>query len=519
MTTTDEVVTPEVMPSPGGGLVHAPGTEVAEPTVSAIDRAAEAALAMPGVPGRDEFLSLAAQAKMLSLSGAAPKAVRENPHIAFHVAMVGRDLGISPTAAINLIDVLNTQGGYQLSLSPQLLNAQIRRLGLGAVRPVVQERDRAVAVAIGPNGEELGRTEFTWEDARDAGLVGPNCQPGEHVETTRQRSQDRGGGSYKTCGCNQGYRTYPRRMMWWRAAGFCAADWFPDASVGLYSPEELGAVVDEQGRPIDPAQVALPPGYSDPVAEKAERQAVADRPASPDKLWELQELVYALPAELLAEFRAAWKANDRLSPFPLRHLPQRLLGTARAMVNAQWAAATKAGFDKATEEDRLRHRLAEGVAYLFRAGAPAQDPAAVAAPAPQDGPGEPSGSAGSGETATGHTAPLPAEPEFDVDGDGQGASEPERDWTPVLRQLADEVRAQLAKIPTDVGERIMRAVAAMHHTAVNRVIADAGEAEAYPPELHIDGRRMAATIVAAAAFEVSGEIHPEVVAVEEKAQG
>lgn len=505
MTTTDEVVTPEVMPSPGGGLVHAPGTEVAEPAASAIDRAAEAALAMPGVPGSDEFLSLAAQAKMLSLSGAAPEAVRENPHIAFHVAMVGRDLGISPTAAINLIDVIKTRSGYQLSLSPQLLNAQIRRLGLGAVRPVVQERDRAVAVAIGPNGEELGRTEFTWADAQDAGLAGPACQPGEHSEACKRGTQG--------AKCNQGYRTYPRRMMWWRAAGFCAADWFPDASVGLYSPEELGAVVDDQGRPLDPAQVALPPGYSDPVAEKAERQAVADRPASPDKLWELQELVYALPAELLAEFRAAWKANDRLSPFPLRHLPQRLLGTARAMVNAQWAAATKAGFDKATEEDRLRHRLAEGVAYLFRAGPPAQDPAAVAATAAQDGPGEPSGSAGSGETATGDTAPLPDDERTAAE------EEPERDWTPVLRQLADEVRAQLAKIPADVGERIMRAVAAMHHSAVNRVIADAGETAAYPPELHIDGRRMAATIVAAAAFEVSGEIHPEVVAVEEKAQG
>ena len=51
---------------------------------------------MPGVPGRDEFLALALQARMLSMSGAAPKAVRSNPYVVLHVAMVGTRPGCSP---------------------------------------------------------------------------------------------------------------------------------------------------------------------------------------------------------------------------------------------------------------------------------------------------------------------------------------------------------------------------------------------------------------------------------------
>lgn len=287
---------------------------------SAIEAASDAALAMPGVPGRDEFLSLAMQARVLSLSGAAPEAIRNNPHVAFHVAMVGRDLGISPSAAIELIDVIKTKNGYQLSLSPQLLSGQIRRLGLGEI--VFSERSdhKAVAVAVGPGGTDrrcrrtgalqhvddcacdiLGATEFTWEDARVAGLVMPGCEPGNHTAKCRNYNSK----AYERC--NQGYVTYPKRMMGWRAAGFCADDYFPEAGLGLYSPEELGAVVDNQGRPIDPANVALPPGYTDPQEERRQRQLNAGpKPADPDDLAALRDRIKALPEPAVAALKERW---------------------------------------------------------------------------------------------------------------------------------------------------------------------------------------------------------------------
>lgn len=295
-----------------------------EPGPTPIEVAAQAAIDNPGVPGRDEFLSIAAQARILSLSGAAPQAVRGNPHLAFHLALTGRDLGISPSAALNLIDVIDGQKGPQLSLSPQLLNGQVRRLGLGSIVPAIRDDERAVAVVLGPDGHldprcgplipqhwpdmttrkemiDIGHTpdqiptcecrgiigfsEFTWADAQVAGLAGPECRPGHHNKTITKTG--RNNQTYKVCGCNQGYITYPKRMLWWRCAGFAADDWFPEASLGLYQPEALGAVVDEEGRPIDASSVELPPGYAIEEAARARADAPPE-PASAEDVAELQ---------------------------------------------------------------------------------------------------------------------------------------------------------------------------------------------------------------------------------------
>jgi hypothetical protein len=275
-----------------GELIPFEAKETPNPHAGALDRAAQAALDTPGIPGRDEFLSLAMQARMLSLSGAAPEAIRDDPYVAFHVAMAGRDLNLSPTAAMALIDVIKTHRGYQISMSPQLVNGQIARLGLGRIVPGERTKERAVAIAISPDGEKLGETEFTWEDAQDASLVGKQCQPGDHKRVNGK------------CGCNQGYITYPKRMLWWRAAGFCADDYFPEATLGYYSPEELGAVVDDEGRPIDPTQVELPPGYELPAGKGP--ASSAGEPAEYADIFWMKVIIAALPADAKAEFNTRW---------------------------------------------------------------------------------------------------------------------------------------------------------------------------------------------------------------------
>jgi hypothetical protein len=352
----DEPTTPEPdVEQPSSALVHTQQHE------SAIERAAEAAVMMPGVPGRDEFMSLAMQARILSLSGAAPQAVRDNPHLAFHIAMVGRDLGISPSASLELIDVIRgkwdstaKQYEYRLSLSPQLLNGQIRRLGLGSIRPVERTNERALAVALDPHGEPLGPpSEFTWEDARMASLVGPECKPGDHKTVTKQRS---GGGSYTTCGCNQGYITYPKRMLWWRAAGFAADDYFPEAGLGLYSPEALGAVVDEEGRPIDPASVELPEGYGGEIESSTSDDAATSTtpdeppPGDPERAWELQRKIHALPDEQRAQMAERWKEQGALThevdgqrrPIRAHQLPLASMARAHSMADGFLSNAERA---------------------------------------------------------------------------------------------------------------------------------------------------------------------------------
>lgn len=429
----EQVHAPEVVhDQPGAGVEpHRPATE------TAIERAAEAALTMPGVPGRDEFLALAMQARVLSLSGAAPRAVRGNPHVAFHVAMVGRDLGISPSAALNLIDVIpgkvDPQTGerdYQLSLSPQLLNGQIRRLGLGQIVPWFRDEHACVVMAVGPGGADprcmraapdhhegcrcdvLGYSEFTWEDARRAQLVGKLCEPGQHQNPPGDNR----------CGCNQGYKTYPKRMLWWRAGGFAADDYFPEASLGLYAPEALGAVVDEDGRPIDPTTVELPDGYEPPALPEPtppQPPALTD----PDVLWDLQVRIRALPAEQRVVLRDRWLASTRLTydppnpdmdrpPIPVWLLPERSASTAQSMVAGFERIAARDGWDRDQARDQVLHDLAGAVPWLLPWGplyAPLLHGDTPAASEPSEAQGAQQGTeSGDAAAPPGTTPPLDA---------------------------------------------------------------------------------------------------------------
>lgn len=326
MTQTEAAIQPEVVIPPDTHTAGAPLPAVPEKDAAnaAISHVADLAV-IAGVPSRDEFMALAMTARILSMSGAAPKQVRGNPYVAFHVALVGRDFNISPSAALNLIDVIGDGDKVQLSLSPQLLNAQIRRLGLGKIVPREHTPEHCIAAAIGPNGEELGTTEFTWAEAIAAELVDPRCKPFEHwIKPNTQGKQwaDR-------CSCRQGYRTYPKRMLWWRAAGYCADDYFPEASLGMYSPEELGAIVDDEGRAIDPTTVDLPDGYQPAAPPEAEL-------ASEDDRADLKRRIYALPEAARPMLGAKWQEviDDAGTPYlvVLNHLPQRQLPKARALV-------------------------------------------------------------------------------------------------------------------------------------------------------------------------------------------
>lgn len=350
------------------------------PTAAALERrdadaaALEAVTLMPGSPGRDEFISLAMQARILSMSGAAPKAIRESPHLALHVAMIGRDLGISASASLELIDIIpgkrdqtTNEVEYRLSLSPQLLNGQLRRLGLGSIRPAVRTDRVCVAVALAPGGHVdprcthpehrdgcecrgwLGVSEFSWEQARRADLVGPNCTPDEH-----KKDQSRGGGqrTWMVCGCNQGYITYPERMLWWRASGFAADDYFPEAGLGLYSPEALGSMVDEEGRAIDPSTVELPEGYGGELPAAAAPLVPTEIEwGDPSMLWDLQREIRALPNELRSKLAQRWKDSGKLtyvddsgkrSPYRVHELPAAAVASAQSMVHGFVQVARKA---------------------------------------------------------------------------------------------------------------------------------------------------------------------------------
>jgi hypothetical protein len=384
--TTDETPQPETTaPAPA---TERPEVEVVEPQPavqtpavpeppSALERAAHELMETPGAPGRDEFLVLATTARVLSMSAGAPAAIRNNPWLAFHLALIGRDLGISPSAAIAQVDVIGYNANAttdaeayknaQLSLSPELLNGQIRRLGLGSIVKAASSTTSCVAVALLPGGRVdvrcartwpehvdddrrpcsctfdriLGEVEFTWADAQQAGLADGACVgPDQHTAACVN-----GGSGTRGKRCHQGYRAYPQRMMWWRAAGWCQSDYFPEAGVGLYSPEELGAVVDpETGRPVDPASVALPDGYEVPEApHNPANDLLADAEDGTELAETRADLRQRIDAILAAgdaakaALRELWEKEDgegfRLTP-PFPHLQRRHVTRARAVVKS-----------------------------------------------------------------------------------------------------------------------------------------------------------------------------------------
>lgn len=456
----------------------------------AIVAASDAALTMPGIPGRDEFLSLAMQARILSMSGAAPKLVRNNPHLAFHVAMVGRDLGISPSAALELIDVIDGRNGPQLSLSPQLLNGQIRRLGLGSIVPVVHSAQRCIAVALGPDGfydprckpqypdhhelcectirSFLGESEFTWDDARTAGLVQRECEPGNHRCLTRDRK------------CNQGYIAYPKRMLWWRAAGFLADDIFPEASLGLYSPEALGAIVDEEGRPVDPASVELPPGYESHAlpSGRPAPAPTAEPGADPTAIEELAIRIEALPEEQRAVLREKWGESTRLRGHKLADLPANALNMATSMVKGFEVIAARAGWDAEAARAEVLQRRAQT----------AQDASS--------GDAEPETS-----TEADESPGEPSDAQSDADESPGELDEPEGERPAPDAAIAEWVRGIAEAAPADVRDSTVAEVKALHHATVNRELVERG----WDPEgQHIDTRRMVLT-----AARLEEQMHPD----------
>jgi hypothetical protein len=354
-------------------------TEVIAAKDAAVMAAAQMALESPGIPGRDEFLALAMMARVMSMSALVPKALQGKPHDTFLVLLTGRDLGLTTTAALRKVYVVDGQ----TSLAPQLTAALVRQQGLGRIVPHPENSDRwAAAIPLGPDGKPLGpHLEFTWEDAQIAGLVDATCQPGEHnTREMRRTYRDGGSKTWQGCECKDNWLHYPRRMLWWRAVGYCADDYFPEVSMGLYSPDELGAVIDAEGHPIDPASADLPAGFEPPpTAEEARRAAMSpeDRDAEDRALEKdraaLQGRIRDLPDDVRGELKAKWEGSDRLGRVSVMHLSPRDLRFAESMVRGFESKARAAGWTPSPAETPAANAPPEEATESERRGALPQE--------------------------------------------------------------------------------------------------------------------------------------------------
>lgn len=246
---------PEAVPVPEPE-VEEPPAEAASIEPSALPERAGAvgsALAdLPVIPAQSEMTSIAQLAVTLAAAGACPSAIRGKPNDVFLVLLSARDLGVSLTTAMREFHVIEGK----VTLSPKVKLALVRQSGLGKIWPAAENGPTGATWHTERHdlpGHVIAST-FTWEDAQLAHLVDSRCTPYEHW-----RSQDRGRNSAE-CLCKSNWKTYPQRMLSWRALGYLLDDVYPEVGTGLYSPDELGAVTDADGEPIEVRAVESLPG-------------------------------------------------------------------------------------------------------------------------------------------------------------------------------------------------------------------------------------------------------------------
>ena len=215
-----------------------------------------------------------------------PAQYRQKPANVLYAMEYGRTLGITPLAAITGIHVIEGKP----SASSGLIGALVRQAG-HKLR-VTGNDQKAVAIIVRSDDPDFEyRVEWTIDRARQAGLVNKDV-----------------------------WKKYPAAMLKARAITEVARDACEEVLFGLhYTPEELGAVVDQEGNPVDapvqplravqaeaaPAQgsIAVDPEclVAEPTAQKIADQAAqaADRGRARE-LWAVAKTGRVLNAVMAA---------------------------------------------------------------------------------------------------------------------------------------------------------------------------------------------------------------------------
>lgn len=169
--------------------------------------------------------------------------------------LAGRELGFGPVASLTNVNIIKGK----VTMSAKLMAAAIKRSGRYTYR-VREHTDTSCAIDYYEGDEKIGESVFSMDDARKAGL----------------------GGNM--------YAKFPRNMLWARAMSN-GANWHtPDVFGGpVFTPEELGAEVDEDGEVVEviegktmPEVIPQPQPEQAPASPAAPTAPVPAAPASPN---------------------------------------------------------------------------------------------------------------------------------------------------------------------------------------------------------------------------------------------
>ena len=202
------------------------------------------------LPAAQGWTLMKQQASELIKSGFLPSGIK-TPEQAVAIMLKGRELGIPPMQALSHIHIINGKP----TMSAELMLAQIMRLHPKTKISYPVRSGEKCEVKVTREGSEASIFSFSIQDAQAAGLLS-----------------------------NPTWKKYPRAMLHARVVSEMARSLFPDAISGVsYTPEEMGASVNEEGQVIEvesrEAVVVTTPKHA--VAEAAPAP-VAVAPAGPE---------------------------------------------------------------------------------------------------------------------------------------------------------------------------------------------------------------------------------------------
>ena len=226
--------------------------------------------------------------------------------------LAGQEMGIGSIAAMTGIYIVKGR----VTLSANLMAALIKRSGHYNYR-VTELSDTACEIEFSENGQVIGTSRFTMQDAAKAKLGGDN------------------------------WARFPRNMLFARALSNGAKWYTPDAFGGspIYTPDELGAAVDEDGEVIEAQVIERPaPPIHHPVADQSRRIQPGPVQAPPEPPDDGQQVQPLKPSEVDALIEYARELRPDLADVPRAHLSNSCLKSCGL---ADWTDPMPGGLDAA----------------------------------------------------------------------------------------------------------------------------------------------------------------------------
>jgi len=226
-------------------------------------------------PTGDDLSDLMKLGKVLAASGFFRDATSEAK--AFVKVLAGQEIGIPPIAAMTGIHIITTENSTNISIGANIMAGLVKRSPRYDYRIAHLDFQKCI-LQFFENGQDVGESTYTIEEARHAGLV-------------KTRSN---------------WDKYPKNMLFARAVSNGTRLYCPDLLGGapVYTPDELGVQVDEHGNAVVEGEVVSVDGEPPPSPQAAPRPPQrAERPSA--TAWK-----YALGIPIEAPNAAARAASE-----------------------------------------------------------------------------------------------------------------------------------------------------------------------------------------------------------------